>query len=165
MWVDATQVVPVQGDAMAIKELQNLDRNLASVLDSIAKLRRRKRVVPVMPREIGNDIGHFTNGGTQEKMIVRHFIGSAQTARQLENSADVAFRIWRRGCDIAHTGRTKPSLTAKKRRYAGPRRFILRCQSNGMRCEPHEGPVKHDLTAGGDHLERNDERFGRQPWL
>ena len=40
MLVDAAQIAAAQGDAVAVEEFQNLDRDLAAILDLVAELPR-----------------------------------------------------------------------------------------------------------------------------
>src|SRR6202042_2338877 len=101
MRVDAAQIVPVQGEAMAIEELENLDGDLAPVLDAVAKLRGGEDAIFAMSREIDHDGRHFVDRRAQEKMIVRHFIRPSETSGQFEKPTDIAFRIRCRGRDIA----------------------------------------------------------------
>ena len=45
MSVDATLIALAQSDAMPIEEVENLDRHLAAIVESVAELRSRKRAV------------------------------------------------------------------------------------------------------------------------
>ena len=93
MLVDAAQIVPVQGDAVPVEEIENLDRDLAAVVDAVAKLRGGEDSIFSVSRDIGYDGHHFVDRPAQEKMIVRHFIRPSQTPGQFEKPADVAFRV------------------------------------------------------------------------
>jgi len=92
MLVDAAQVVSVQGDAMAIKKIEDLDGDLPAVVNAVAKLSGGKYSIFSVSRDIGHDGYHFVNRLAQEKMIVRHFIRPSQTPGQFEKPADIAFR-------------------------------------------------------------------------
>src|SRR5271170_5141300 len=113
MPVDAAQVTPIEGDAVAIEKIQNLDCDLAPVLDAIAKLGCGKAAVFRAPGDIGDDPYHLMGGRTQEKMIVRDFVRPSQPSGQLEKPPDISFGIRGCGCDVADTGRTETRFAAK----------------------------------------------------
>ena len=45
MLVDAAQIAAAQGDAVAIEEFEDLDRDLAAVVEAVAKLRRSELAI------------------------------------------------------------------------------------------------------------------------
>src|SRR5882757_432785 len=93
MPVDAAPVIPFQGDAMAVEEIENLDGNLAPVVNAVAKLRGGEESIFSMSRNICRDCHHFVHRWAQEKVIVRHFIRPSQASGQFEKPADITFRI------------------------------------------------------------------------
>ena len=111
--VDATHVVPLQGDTVTIEELEDLDGHLATAVNAVAKLRGRENAVPAAGRKIGRDGYHLMHRWAQKEMIVRDLIHPAKTSSQLEKPTDVTFRIRRRTLDIADTWRPKPRLAVE----------------------------------------------------
>ena len=93
MPVDAAQIIPLQGDAVAVEEVENLDGNLAAVLNTVAKLRGGEHSIFGVSRNIGRDTHHFVDRRAQEKVIVGYFIRPSQAPGQFEKPADIAFRI------------------------------------------------------------------------
>src|SRR5438045_9459392 len=90
MPVDPPQVAAAQRHAVAIEEFQNLDRDLAAVVDAIAELRRRELAVFGRSSKIDDDVDHLGDGAAQEEMIVRHLIDPAKAAQELEQPANVS---------------------------------------------------------------------------
>ena len=88
MPIDAPQVAAAHGDAVAIEEFKNLDRDLAAVVDAVAELRGGERT---SRGKTGNDINHLGDGAAQEEMVVRHFIDLAHAAEKLEKPAHIRF--------------------------------------------------------------------------
>ena len=118
MLVDAPQVAAPQGDAVAIKKFENLDGDLATVLDLIAELRGGE--LAMRRRQVLNDPDHFGHGGTQEKMVVSHFIELAHAAKKLGDTADIRFRRAQLPGNVAHPRRTKPLSAFQQRLEARP---------------------------------------------
>ena len=64
MAVDPTHVSFVQRNAVAIKEIENLDRNFSAVIEAIAELSRREYASRRISRHVGSDRHHFVDGLT-----------------------------------------------------------------------------------------------------
>src|ERR1700733_8578355 len=87
---DAAQIIPLQGDAVAVEEVENLDGNLAAVLNTVAKLRGGEHSIFGVSRNIGRDTHHFVDRRAQEKVIVSDFIHPSQASGELEKSPDIS---------------------------------------------------------------------------
>ena len=84
MFIDATQITAAQRNAVAVEEFQNLDCDLASIVEPIAELRGGELAVRRPRREIDGDVHHFPDDAAQEKVIMRDLVDFAQAAEQLE---------------------------------------------------------------------------------
>ena len=82
MPVDPAQVASAQGHAMAIEEFEDLDRDLAAVVDPVTKLGGGEGAVRDRFGEVGGDARHFPDGGAKEEVVVRHFVGPAHARRR-----------------------------------------------------------------------------------
>ncbi len=71
MHIDATLFATAQGDAVAVEEFQNFDRDFAAILDLVAKLRRDELAVGCVRGQVAYDPDHLGRGAAQEEMIVR----------------------------------------------------------------------------------------------
>lgn len=90
MSVDETQIAAPQRDAMTIEKFQDLDRDLASILEPVAELRGDELAVVGMRRDIGHDPHHFGDRGAEKEVIVRDLIEAAHAAEQLEQAPYVS---------------------------------------------------------------------------
>ena len=68
---------------MAIEEFENLDRNLAAVVEPIAELGGGEPVRR-FGREIGGDVRHFGDCAAKKEMIVRHLVDLPDAAAEFE---------------------------------------------------------------------------------
>src|SRR6202034_4208236 len=59
VFVDAAKISAPQRHAMAIEEFQDLDRNLAAVVELVAELGGTELAVRCLCRKIGGDVGHL----------------------------------------------------------------------------------------------------------
>src|SRR6202023_645365 len=116
MLVDAAQIAAAQGDAMAVEEFQNLDRDLAAVVDPVAELRRGELAVRRRRAEIADDADHLGHGLAQEEMIVLDLVGLAHAAKKLEQAPDVALTLSQECRNVAPPRRPQPLGAAKERR-------------------------------------------------
>src|SRR5262245_8529053 len=68
--VHAAQIAATQCDAMAVEEFQDLNRNLAAVVDLVAELRGRELALFSGRRQGRGYLHHFRDGLAEEKMVV-----------------------------------------------------------------------------------------------
>src|ERR1700747_116552 len=92
MLVDPSQVAPLQGHAVAVEEVEDLDGDLAAVLDPVAKLRGGEDSALGASSDIGHDGHHLVDRRAQEEMIMRYFICPPQTPGELEQPPNIALR-------------------------------------------------------------------------
>jgi hypothetical protein len=83
MRIDATKIAATQGDAVAIEELKDLDRDLSPILYLITELRGGELPVECMLTNFQSNANHLGDGVTQEEMIVRYLIELPEAAEQL----------------------------------------------------------------------------------
>src|SRR5215510_8761733 len=107
MPIDAANVTTAHGDAVPIKEFQDLDRNLAAIFDAVTELRCTELAVSCTRAAVDHDFDHFGNGVTQEKVIVRDFVNLPHLAEQLENPANVGFARGEQTRNVTNARRTK----------------------------------------------------------
>ena len=74
----ASQVAAACRDAVAIEELQDLDGNLAAVVEQVAQLRGAELPAGRRGGEPWEHVSNLGNGGAQEEMIGRHLIEPRQ---------------------------------------------------------------------------------------
>src|ERR1700694_710043 len=101
---------------MAVEEFQNLDRDLAAVVDPVAELRRGELAVRESGDELDDDADHIGHGLAQEEMIMRDLVGLAHAAKKLEQAPDVALALSQQRRNVAHARRPEPLGAAKERR-------------------------------------------------
>ena len=117
--VDPAQIAAAQGDAVAIEELQNSDRNLAAVVDPVAELGRGELGVGLSNcgAEIDDDADHLGHRLAQEEMIERDFVGLAHAAKKLEQAPDVGLALGQEGprCRARVAGQDKQAEHSRRR--------------------------------------------------
>jgi hypothetical protein len=92
MLVDATDIAAAQCDAVAIEKLENLNRNLAPVIEPVAELGGGKLTVRHPGSEADSSFDYFRHGAAEEEVIVSDLIELSHTAKQLQKPAHVRFR-------------------------------------------------------------------------
>ena len=59
MLVDAANITATQGDTMPIEKFQDLDRDLAPIVEAIAELRRTELAIRRVCADVDDDVDHF----------------------------------------------------------------------------------------------------------
>jgi hypothetical protein len=142
MLVDAPNVAATQGDAMAVEEFQDLDCDLAPVVDAIAKLTRAELAVSGLCADVDHDLDHFRDSAAQEKMVVRDLVDFSHPAQQLQQPSHVTFASAEHTGHIANPRRTKTVLSPKQRGHFSPEPFIRISQPDRMFRQSHPGAVE-----------------------
>jgi hypothetical protein len=104
MPVDAPQIATPQSDAMPIEEFKNMDGNLASAADTVAKLSSRELPVRLRRCEAVDDFDNLTQFHAQEEVIVGDLMHFPHAARELQKPPDFRFRLGQYFGDIPHPG-------------------------------------------------------------
>ena len=130
MLVDAAQIAAAQGDAVAVEEFENLDRDLATVVDPVAELRRGELAVRRSGAEIDNDADHLGHGLAQKEMIVSDLVSLAHAAEKLEQAPDVGLALAQQRGNVTHARRPEPLGAAKERRDFLPDFFVHRRETD-----------------------------------
>src|ERR1700682_592457 len=105
MLVEAPQIAAPNGHAVAIEEFENLNRDLAPVVDAVAKLGRGEFTALDFRREVDHHIDHFADRAAQKEMIVRDLVDPADAPGEfqqpphlrlgyIQNAGDVARPRW-----------------------------------------------------------------------
>ena len=84
MLVDAPNVTAAQGHAVPVEEFEDLDRNLAPVVDAIAKLRRTELAIGRVCADVDDNVDHFRDSAAQKEMVVRDLVDLSHPAKQLQ---------------------------------------------------------------------------------
>src|SRR4051794_21285012 len=100
--VDAPKVAATRRHAVAIEEVEDLDRDLASVVEPIAELRRAELTLGGAYRQLACDRRHLGDSGAQEEMVVGDFIDPPHARGELEKLAHIRFRRAEDIRDVAH---------------------------------------------------------------
>src|SRR5215467_3212093 len=103
--VHAAQVATAQSDAMTIEELEDLDRDLAAVIDLIAELRSRELALFSGRGQARGDLHHFRDRIPEEEMVVRDLVDLSHPRQQLRQAPDFRFRYIEQSLDVAHARR------------------------------------------------------------
>ncbi|HXA37962.1 MAG TPA: hypothetical protein VNW53_03105 [Phenylobacterium sp.] len=128
MRVHSAQIALAQGDAVPVEELENLDGDLAAVVDAVAELRGGEGAALRPAGLLHADRDHLPHGRAQEEVILRDLVRPTQSSRELEQPADVALRAAGRLGEVAHPRRPEPLRPAQARRDQGPGRLVRRRQ-------------------------------------
>ena len=91
MLVDPAHIAAAQGHAMPIKEFEDLDRHLAAVVDTVAKLRGTELAIRRLCAAVDYDLDHFRDGAAQEEVVMRDLVDLSHPAKQLQQFTHVAF--------------------------------------------------------------------------
>ena len=137
MRIDATKIAAAQGDAMAIEEFEDLDRDLAPVLNAITKLRGRELPVRGLLAKSLNDADHLGDGVAKEEVIVRDLVELPEAAQELAEAADFVLAGTEQTGDVAHTRRAETLVPAQKRSDCPPQLLLMRAEAHLVLRQPH----------------------------
>jgi len=137
MRIDATKIAAAQGDAVAVEELEDLNRHLSPVQHPVTELRGRELPVGCVSAKILNDTDHFGDRLAQEEVVVRHLIELPEAAEQLAKASDFLLRSANQAGDVTHAGGTETLLAAQKRPDRPPQTLLVCVEANLMPGEPH----------------------------
>ena len=111
MPVDAPQVAPAQGHAMAVEELEDLDRDLAAVVDPVAKLGGGEGAARDRFREVGDDAVISRTVERRKKWSCADLVDPAHAGGALEQRPDLR---------LGAAGRLARSRTRGGRKRSAP---------------------------------------------
>src|SRR5215475_6124071 len=165
MLVDASNVTAAQGGAMSVEKFQDLDRNLASIVDAIAELRRAELTISGLGAAVDHDLDHLRNGTAQEKVVMRDLVDLSHPPQQLQQASHITFASAEHSSDIANPRGTKPLLSPEQRRHFCPKFFVRISQTDRMLGQSDPGAVEGDLSRLYDALQERQEAGRRQASL
>ncbi|KXF75596.1 hypothetical protein ATN84_16510 [Paramesorhizobium deserti] len=163
--IDAAKITAPQRDAIAIEEIEDLDRHLAAILDTIAELRRGEPARIRGSVDIGDDRHHLRHGLAQEEMIMGHLVHSAHAAAELHEPAQLRLRYRQQSGNIADARRAKTLRPTQQRLDLAPQTFVRLSHRHLMAGQPHPGPVQNDLSRRHQLLKSSAESRHRQARL
>ena len=107
--IDAPKIAAAQGDAVPIEKFENLNRDLAAVVELVAQLSGRE--LPTLPRirELAHDLDHFSDRVAQEEMVLCDLVHSSHPRSQLEQLPDRRLGSAERTGNVAHGTRCPTS--------------------------------------------------------
>ena len=122
--VDAAQVAAAQGDAVAVEELEDLDRHLAAVVEPVAELRGAEagRCSASSSAAIAD---HLADGVAQEEVVVGDLVHAAHAGEELAEAADLGLVEVELGGDVADPRRAEAGVAAEQRRDLLPELLVL----------------------------------------
>ena len=103
---------------VAIKEFENLDRNLAAVVEPVAQLRGAELSVWRSGGERRKQMRDLGNSPAQEEMVRRDFIQLTHAGELLEQSPHLLLWKRERGGNVAHPRRTEAFCAGEQRCYS-----------------------------------------------
>src|SRR5215470_9471122 len=103
--IDASQVLPADGETVPIKEFQDLDRYFTAIVQAIAEICRRERAVGRARSNLHGNLGHALHDGSQEKMVVGDLLEVAPTRGHAHQATDESFIDAHAIADIADARR------------------------------------------------------------
>ena len=163
MRVQPSHVAAPDRHSVAIEEVQDLDRDLAPVVDPISELTGRKHPFGSSAREIPDDPGHFGHRGAGEEMIRRDLVDAAGSAGEFADAAHFGLGFAGQAGEIAHPGWPKAiDGVGEMGRNAAPERFVGRAEPGFVTREPHPGSLGDGLPGRDDARQRREEDGARQ---
>ena len=115
---------------MAIEELENLNRDLAAIVQTVAELGGGELTVGGFCREVGGDVDHLADGLVQKEVIRRDLDDNIASRERFQQPADV---ILGRTYEVGNVGparRTAAEFSARRTSVA---------EESGSRT--HQGPA------------------------
>ncbi|HEX3365762.1 MAG TPA: hypothetical protein VHS75_11950 [Phenylobacterium sp.] len=165
MRVDTSQIALAQRDAVPIEEFEDLDGDLAAVVDAVAELRGGEGPAVRPSGLLKADGDHLPDCRAQEEVILRDLVGPTQSSGEFEQAPDVALLASGRVGQVADPRRPEPLRSAQARRDQGPGRLIAGRQPRRVALEPDKGPIQDQLARAGQPLQGGGEHLSRQPRL
>src|SRR5262249_48486843 len=124
MLVHAAQIAAAQRHAMTVEELENLDRNLAAVVEPIAKQRGGELTVLALGSDVAGNVDHLADRAAQEEVVVRDLVHLSHSAEQFQKTPYIALRNGEKARDISHTWWPEALAVGKQRLDCLPDRLV-----------------------------------------
>ena len=142
VFVDAAQIAAPQRDAVTVEEFEDLDGDLAAVVEPVAEFGGGELPGRRLRRQIGGNFHHLRHGAAKKEMIVGNLVDLAEAAEQLEKPPDVGFISADHAGDVADARRAKALLVGNQRSDAAPQRFLGGGQPHFVARQPNPGAVQ-----------------------
>nr|WP_221938301.1 hypothetical protein [Mycobacterium sp. KBS0706] len=156
MPVQSAQVAPPQRHAVAVEELQDLNRDLAAAVHLITELRRGEAGLMGLAQLL-QDADDLGRGRAQEEMVMRHLVDPAHPPGALQQPADLRLLDAGLAGDVAHPRRPEPGLAAEPRMDLGPQDLVGLGQMRFVAGQPDPGAVQRHLAGPRHHPQQGGE--------
>ncbi len=166
MFVDAAQVARRNVNAVAIEEFENLDGDLAAVVEPVAKLRGAELRIRRGRAEIDDDVGPFRRplrAGKKWSCAISSALpmrprSLSKRRTSVSGSVNIA--------PISRTARRAKALAAAdQRKDLAPDIFVVRGEPHFVAGEPHPGAIQCDLFLPHEPMKHRKKRRCQQPRL
>ena len=164
MRIDAAQIATAQCRAVTVEEFENLDGDLATVFDPIAKLRSGKPPVFCAARDVAYDPDHLRRDPARKEMVMRDLIGGAHARDPLKHSPNLGLRDAGRRYEIAHSRRPESCLAHELRLDQPPERLVLLGQSRLVTGQTRPGALEAEVSFPRARLHHLAERRCGKFW-
>jgi hypothetical protein len=162
--IDTPNVLTTNREAVPIEKFKDLDCDLATVVKTVTELCRRKSSVWSSAGNINGDFRHRLHHRSQEKMIVRDFIGIAASCRHVQQPAHKGFIEVHGAGDVTHA-RWAERLAREPGPHHGPGLLLVLGELHLMVRPPHPHPIEHDLAGINKPIDRRQKHSWRQECL
>ena len=147
---------------MPVEELQNLNCDLAAVVEAVAKLRGGEFAIGRMGAEVDDDLRHLRHGVAQKEMIVGDLVELGHAAQELEQAPHIRLARAKRTGEVAHPRRAKALRAGQQRGDPGPQSLVSRRQAYRMSGQPQPGAIERNLAVACKLLQRGKKHRRRQ---
>lgn len=147
------QVLPPDCEAMAIEELEDLDRHLAAVAKAVAEFSSSEGTLGGLLCELDGNARHGLHCGSHEEMIVGQFLDLAAPGGHAQQTPHGFFSDRHRRRDIAHARRAVRLRTQMDENGCHYPLFF-RGEFNGMAGAAHPHAIEGGVAGFGKLPER-----------
>src|SRR5262245_14491710 len=84
MLVHAAQIATAERHAMAVEEFKDLDRDLATIVETVTKKRCGELAVRALGRDVASNVHHLTDRAAQEEVIEGNLVHLSHPAEQFQ---------------------------------------------------------------------------------
>src|SRR5581483_4082238 len=89
--VHTAKVAAPQRYAVAVEEFEDLDRDLAAIIETVAEQRGGELAVCALGCDLAGDLHHLADRGAQKEVIVRDLVDVSHAAKELHQPPQLAF--------------------------------------------------------------------------
>jgi hypothetical protein len=150
--------------SMTIEEFQDLNRDLAPIVQAISETGCREPALRILCRQLNGDTSHHSHGGLQKKMIKSDFLDITALRQDVEELANMVLTDPFGVRDVAYSGRTvRTSGEVQAYRRAEP--FVFRSDLDLATGATHPHAVHHHHSTVDQPCQEGSERRNGKDWL